>query len=117
MPKQNEPIPYEVGETYVFTVHTLHDDLCDLVDDAGLHVYLKHTAGLHITKGQALRCRVTAKGQFRPKVELDEEEALARRFGIMSIPTLILFKDGSEIAKDVGYKNLQQLNMFVENNK
>ena len=59
MPKQNEPIPYEVGETYVFTVHTLHDDLCDLVDDAGLHVYLKHTAGLHITKGQALRCRVT----------------------------------------------------------
>lgn len=25
MPKQNEPIPYEVGETYVFTVHTLHD--------------------------------------------------------------------------------------------
>lgn len=77
MPKQNEPIPYEVGETYVFTVHTIHDDLCDLVDDAGLHVYLKHTAGLHITKGQALRCRVTAKGQFRPKVELDEEEALA----------------------------------------
>lgn len=51
------------------------------------------------------------------KVDVDEEEALARRFGIMSIPTLILFKDGSEVAKDVGYKNIQQLNMFVENNK
>lgn len=38
------------------------------------------------------------------KVDVDEEEALARRFGIMSIPTLILFKDGSEVAKDVGYK-------------
>lgn len=33
------------------------------------------------------------------KVDVDEEEALARRFGIMSIPTLILFKDGSEVAK------------------
>lgn len=79
MLRQTEPIRYEVGETYVFTVHTLHDDLCDLVDPTGLHVYLKHTAGLNLTRGQALRCRVTALGQYRPKVELDEEEARAAR--------------------------------------
>ena len=41
MLRQTEPIHYEVGETYVFTVHTLHDDLCDLIDTEGLHVYLK----------------------------------------------------------------------------
>lgn len=51
------------------------------------------------------------------KIDVDKEDALARRFGIMSIPTLILFKNGEEVAKDVGYKNLQQLQMFVENNK
>ncbi len=76
MPKQAEPITYEVGEIYPFTLHTLHDDICDLVDAAGLHVYLKHTAGLNLTKGQTLRCRVVGKGLCRPKVELDEEEAL-----------------------------------------
>lgn len=75
MLRQTETINYEVGETYVFTVHTLHDDFCDLVDATGLHVYLKHTAGLNLTRGQALRCRVVAKGLYRPKVELDEEEA------------------------------------------
>ncbi len=51
------------------------------------------------------------------KIDVDTEDALAKRFGIMSIPTLILFKDGKEVAKDVGYKNLQQLKMFVDNNK
>ncbi len=79
MSRQSETIRYEVGETYVFTVHTLHDDLCDLVDPTGLHVYLKHTAGLNLTRGQDLRCRVVALGQYRPKVELDEEEVRAAK--------------------------------------
>ncbi len=77
MTRQTDPIAYKVGGTYEFTVHTLHDNLCDLIDDAGLHVYLKHTAGLHITKGQKLRCCITAMGQNRPKVELDKAEYLA----------------------------------------
>ena len=37
------------------------------------------------------------------KVNVDEEEELARRYGIMSIPTLILFKNGSEIDKKIGF--------------
>lgn len=36
------------------------------------------------------------------KVNVDEEEALAKNFGIMSIPTLIVFKNGEQKAKSVG---------------
>lgn len=36
------------------------------------------------------------------KVDVDEEPELARRFGVMSIPTLIAFRDGKEIAQNVG---------------
>lgn len=36
------------------------------------------------------------------KVDVDEEPELAHRFGVMSIPTLIAFRDGKAIAQNVG---------------
>lgn len=36
------------------------------------------------------------------KVDVDDNENLARSFGIMSIPTMILFVDGEEKEKHVG---------------
>ena len=36
------------------------------------------------------------------KVDVDEDEALARSFGILSIPTIIIFKDGQQVDKHVG---------------
>ena len=36
------------------------------------------------------------------KVNVDEEPELARRFGVMSIPTVVFLKDGKEIARKVG---------------
>ena len=36
------------------------------------------------------------------KVNVDEETALAARFGVMSIPTLILYKDGQIVDQLVG---------------
>ena len=36
------------------------------------------------------------------KVNVDEEENLAKNFGIMSIPTLIVFKNGEQKAKSIG---------------
>ena len=36
------------------------------------------------------------------KVNVDEERELAIRYGVMSIPTVIFFKDGKEIDRKVG---------------
>jgi thioredoxin 1 len=36
------------------------------------------------------------------KVNIDEEQSLAQRFGISSIPTMILFKDGEPAASAIG---------------
>jgi thioredoxin 1 len=36
------------------------------------------------------------------KLNIDEEPAIAQRYGVMSIPTLILFKDGKPQAAAVG---------------
>ena len=37
------------------------------------------------------------------KVNVDEEEGLAGKYGVMSIPTVILFKDGAEIGRQIGF--------------
>jgi thioredoxin 1 len=36
------------------------------------------------------------------KVNIDEEPALAQKYGIVSIPTIVLFKDGEPAAAAVG---------------
>jgi len=43
------------------------------------------------------------------KVNVDEQPDLARRFDVMSIPTLILFKDGSPAKRLVGARGKGQL--------
>ena len=37
------------------------------------------------------------------KVNIDEQQELAEKFGVMSIPTAILFKDGKEVERVVGF--------------
>lgn len=37
------------------------------------------------------------------KIDVDEHTELAKEFGVMSIPTLILFKDGEVVNKNVGF--------------
>ncbi|MGO4372463.1 thioredoxin family protein, partial [Paenibacillus sp. MCAF20] len=43
------------------------------------------------------------------KINVDEEPELASQFGVMSIPTLILFKDGQPVDKMVGVQSKDAL--------
>lgn len=43
------------------------------------------------------------------KLNVDDNPDIARRFGVMSIPTMIVFKDGQEAARIVGAKGKSQL--------
>ena len=43
------------------------------------------------------------------KVNIDEQEALAAQFGIMSIPTLLVFRDGKPIKQAVGVQPKQAI--------
>ena len=47
------------------------------------------------------------------KVNVDNEENLAWQFGIQSIPTMILFKDGNPIKKEIGYRSLDYLTRLI----
>jgi thioredoxin 2 len=43
------------------------------------------------------------------KVNTDENPMLAQRYGISSIPTTAVFKNGREVVRQPGAMNLQQL--------
>lgn len=43
------------------------------------------------------------------KVDIDQSEALAREFGVMSIPTMIIFKEGKEVDRMIGLRQKGQI--------
>ena len=49
------------------------------------------------------------------KINVDEEPELASQFGVMSIPTLILFKDGQPVDKMVGLQSKDALKTKISN--
>ena len=48
------------------------------------------------------------------KVDIDENMNLAQQFGIMSVPTLMLFKDGEEYGREIGLKSKEQLKEIID---
>ena len=47
------------------------------------------------------------------KIDVDEYPDLAREYGVMSIPTLILFDEGKETKKTIGFLPEEELREFV----
>jgi len=51
------------------------------------------------------------------KVNIDEQSNIAARFNVMTIPTVILFKDGEEVDRLVGFLPKQRFIDLVEKAK
>ena len=47
------------------------------------------------------------------KVNVDEEGELAARFGIMSIPTVMLFQEGKPVRTAIGYRPKEELEKLL----
>ena len=48
------------------------------------------------------------------KINVDEIPDLARQFRVMSIPTLMVFKDGKFVKKELGFMPIERLREFIK---
>ncbi len=46
-------------------------------------------------------------------IDVDTHSELASSYGIMSVPSLLVFKNGELISRQVGYKNLEEINELM----
>ena len=47
------------------------------------------------------------------KIDVDKHEKLARDYGIMSVPTLIFFKDKNEVDKHIGFIPIEKIKQII----
>lgn len=47
------------------------------------------------------------------KVDVDKFESIAREYGVMSIPTLILFENSKEIKRNIGFIDKSKIEKFI----
>lgn len=50
------------------------------------------------------------------KIETEQNQQLAARFAIRSIPSLLLFRSGREVARSAGAMDLQNLRLWLQQN-
>ncbi len=48
------------------------------------------------------------------KINVDEHQDIAMQFGVMSIPTILLFKDGKQLKKNIGFMNKEELETWLK---
>ncbi len=48
------------------------------------------------------------------KVNVDQDPFIASKYGVMSIPTLILFKSGKPVEQAIGYQSKEQLKKILD---
>lgn len=48
------------------------------------------------------------------KVDIDKYEELCRQYKVMSVPTLILFENGQEVRRNIGFISKEKLIEFIK---
>lgn len=49
------------------------------------------------------------------KVDIDESMEIAEKYGLISVPTLIMFNNGEEVAREIGFRQKKQILDLIEN--
>lgn len=61
------------------------------------------------------RLAVELKGQIQVcKLNVDDNRDTADRLGIMSIPTLMVFKEGKEVERTTGFRKKEELLIMIQ---
>ena len=48
------------------------------------------------------------------KVDVDENTELARRYGVMQVPTVLLLQNGEELAREIGVRPMETYTELLE---
>lgn len=51
------------------------------------------------------------------KINVDQAQQVAGQYNVMSIPTLILFKDGNQVAQTMGFQPKEALKSWINKNQ
>lgn len=51
---------------------------------------------------------------FYYKINVDKAENISRKYGIMSIPALLVFENGEVTKSSLGYKNIEEVKEFLD---
>ena len=51
------------------------------------------------------------------KIDVDSNPNLAKRYGVMSIPTMLLFKNGSLVSQKNGFMPKEEISSWIEENR
>lgn len=49
------------------------------------------------------------------KINTDKFPELAQKFGVMSIPTVVIYKNKKEVSKFIGFKSKEEIEEIIQN--
>ena len=49
------------------------------------------------------------------KINTDTHQQLAQKFGVMSIPTVIIYKNQKEVSKFIGFRSKEEIEQIIKN--
>lgn len=53
------------------------------------------------------------KSYYFYQIDIDSAEEIAKKYNIVAVPTMIIFKDGKELGRTSGYQDFEEFEKFM----